>query len=134
MGEKEIQTRNVKWRDYAAGVGLANAPAFILNTYRDIALIQLSLGPYLLMLSLLILMGSVLSGYLIARKTKETYQNAGITTGLLSYIAYVALSAILGNPQISFEPSISLTSFVAGAAAGAKYFHVRARTEISRVS
>lgn len=123
MGEKEVQTRNVKLRDYAAGVGLANAPVFMLNSYRGILLIELSLFSHLLMLSLLILMGSALSGYLIARKTKETYQNAGITTGLLSYITYVALSAILGIPMMSFEPSISLTGFVVGAAAGAKYFN-----------
>lgn len=134
MGEKEIQTRNVKMSDYAAGVALANGPVFILNTYRDIVLIKLSLVSHLLILSLLILMGSALSGYLIARRTKETYQNAGITTGLLSYIAYVALSAIIRIPMMSLEPSISITGFVVGAAAGAKYFNVRARTEISRVS
>jgi hypothetical protein len=117
-----IQANKVSWRNYAAGVGLANAPVFMLNTYRDILLAQLSLFHYLVILGLLILMGSALSGYLIARKTNETYQNAGITTGLLSYIAYVALSWIIRIPLINLEPSISITGFVVGAAVGAKFY------------
>ena len=124
----------MKFKDYAAGVALANGPVFILNTYRDIVLIQLSLVYHLIILSFLILMGSALSGYLIARKTKDNYQNAGITTGLLSYITYVVISWIIGNPMMSFEPSISITGFVVGAAAGAKYYNDRARSEINSVS
>lgn len=123
--DKEVQPRNVSLRDYAAGVAVANAPAWMLNTYRDIIKTQLSLIFQLLIIGLTTLAGGALAGYLIARKTGQIYQKAGVTTGLLSYVTYVVLSIILGFRGMPYEDAVTITGFVVGAALGAKYWQSR---------
>lgn len=132
---KEVQPRSVSLRDYAAAVAVANAPVWMLNTYRDMIATQVSLLFQLLILGLTTLAGGALAGFLIARKTGQTYQKAGVTTGALSYITYAALSFILGfgKLQIQFEDYVVIPGFVVGAAIGAKYWASRQRpTEDSK--
>jgi len=124
---KEVQPRSVSLRDYASGVAVANAPAWMHNTYRDIIATQLSLVFQLLILGLITLAGGALAGYLIARKTGQFYKKTGMSIGLLSYITYVALSFIQGFKAIQYEDAVTVTGFVVGAALGAKYWASRRR-------
>jgi hypothetical protein len=118
-------TQNIKLSNYAAGVAVANGPAWLFNSFRDLLFTQLSLFPYLIILSFLLLIGSITSGYLMARKTGEIYQRAGITTGLLSFILYFILTIIFGFGILPFELAVALTSLVVGGGLGAKYFYKR---------
>ena len=115
------EVNKIKFSYYVAGIILSNVPSFILNSYRQEVLNQIFF-PYIFLLSIIILLGSFVAGYLISRKTGEVYQKAGITTGLLSYIVYVLLVFLLRIEMLEFESLLSLFCFVMGAALGARCY------------
>lgn len=117
----EKKVREVKLTEYAAGVGIANGPAWLYNSYRDVLLAQFPFLIYLLILGIILMISSVIAGYLIARKTGEIYQRAGITTGLLSFICYFLIIILSGFGVMPLELPIALTCFVVGSGFGAKY-------------
>ena len=120
--ETENLVSKINRQQYLAGVMIANGPVYIYNLYRDIIITNTSLLTFLMTIILIIFISSALSGYLIARKTGEIYQKAGITMGLLSYITYLIVSWLFGIGMLPFESAASLTFFVVGAAVGAKYY------------
>lgn len=125
MGE-ETQPKEIGLKDYGWGVIVANASVYILNSYRDIVADQHPLVQMLLF-GLSALGGCLLAGYSIARKTGQTYQKAGLTTGLLSYIAYSLLTWLIGFDiiPIFFEHAVVPTGFVVGGALGVKIWEKR---------
>ena len=118
----DMNQRKVKIQDYIAGVIVANVPVWIINNYRDSIVAQLPSASIIAILGLTMLVSSSISGYFIARKTGDIYQNAGLTTGLLSFIGYFILTLILGIEMLQYEAMVAMTAFVVGAAASAKYY------------
>jgi len=123
---EETQVREIRPRDYVWGIIVMNAPVYILNSYRDVVAAQ-NLAIQMLLLGLAALAGGLLSGFSIARKTGQSYQKAGMTTGLLSYVGYVALLWITGFGKISIflEDAVVITGFVAGGSLGVKFWEKR---------
>jgi len=125
MGE-ETQPKRISLKDYGWGIVVANAPMYILNSYRDIVAAQ---NPIIQMLlfALASLGGSFLACYSIARKTGQNWIRAGMTTGLFSYAAYVCLLIITGFGSITIfmEDAAVITGFVGGGALGVKYWEKR---------
>jgi len=125
MGEG-AQAREVGAKDYFWGAIVANAPVYMVNSYRDMVAAQHPIVQ-MLIFGLTALGGGLLAGFSIARKSRQSYQKAGLTTGLLSYIAYSALLWITGFGKILivFEDASVITGFVAGGALGAKLWEKR---------
>jgi phosphate/sulfate permease len=122
MGE-ETQPKKISLKDYGWGIVVANAPMYILNSYRDIVTAQNPIIQILLFL-LASLGGCFLVGYSIAKKTGQNWIRAGMTTGLFSYVAYVCLLIITGfiSIPIFMEDAAVITGFVGGGALGVKYW------------
>ncbi len=114
--------REIKLTEYAAGVGISNGPAWLLNSYRDLLINQIPFIVYFLILGILLLVSSAIAGYLITKKTGEIYQRAGITTGLLSFIFYFIIIVFSGFGILPLELPLALTCLVIGSGLGAKYF------------
>jgi hypothetical protein len=129
MTEEPVE-RNVTWQEYAAGVAVSNAPAWLLNSYRDILGGQLPHILFLLVLGASEILGGAVAGYLVARRTGQVYQKAGITTGLLSFILYFVLSRLIGFEMMPLELTVTLTAFVAGSAVGALYYAKKHATQV----
>ena len=119
---RAIESGRVSLNSYISGIMVANAPALMVNTYRNTIINKLSLTYQLLILGITTLIGGILAGYLTARKTGHSYQKAGITTGGLSYLLYIALSIVLKYLAIQYEDIVITIGFVIGGTIGAIYW------------
>jgi len=122
----ETQAQEIKLRDYLWGIMVANAPVYIVNYFREIVAVQHPIVQ-MLVFGLASFGGCFLASYSIKRKTGQSYQKAGLTTGLLSYAAYTILILVTGfvRPSIFLEDAVLIMGFVVGGALGVKFWEKR---------
>jgi hypothetical protein len=113
--------RGFKLKTYLAGAALANAPILILN-YLLLSSMHLSS-----VLSSILSYGvcfatSVIAGYLVAGNLSGNPIKAGMVTGVLSYIIYATLVAVL-LPVDTWD-LVAFLGFLMGGCVGSKIWEV----------
>jgi len=113
-------------KNYIAGAMLSNSPIWIFIALIPHRWFNEVTFFILLILYLISMSGGALSGYLIARKTKERYSKTGIILGIFAYCLYAISMTILGitGGVLELPPFIG---FVIGGAIGARYYEVKGK-------
>jgi len=120
--KKNDATRRVSRNDYIAGVAVANAPVWAMVAVRDILFPQESTVSLWLIALGVAGLGGQLAGYLVARRTGQNYRNAGLTIGLLAYVAYAALSMVVRYRAVYYEDLAVVFGFALGSSLGAQFW------------
>jgi hypothetical protein len=76
---------------------------------------------------LIAMAGGASAGYLIARKTGQSYLKAGLPTGFFSYSLYAISMSLIGVKGGFIEDVPALFGFFIGGAVGARYWERRSR-------
>lgn len=102
---------------------LSNAPIWILVTLAPDIWFKEHILFVLLIFYLVSMSGSILSSYLIARKTEERYFRVGIGVGIFAYCIYALSMSLLGvgGGILELPPFIG---FIIGGIIGARYYEI----------
>mgnify|MGYP001050958183 CR=1 FL=1 len=113
-------------RDYVAGSLVSNCPVWLLSLM--IQYLRAVIGEILtvLLLFFITMVGGILAGYLVAKRTKYEHVKTGLSIGLFSYILYAVFLTITGF-RGGLEDIPAITGFVIGGATG-----TRLSTSLSR--
>lgn len=125
MSGSENESPSVKriaLKEYAAGAFLANAPIWILSAvlppkWSGESIIKVALTTYIITMA-----GGAWAGYLIARKTGQSYIKAGLPTGLFSYSLYALFMTLTGVKGGFIEDVPPIFGFFIGGAVGARFW------------
>ncbi len=109
-------------KDYAAGALLANAPMWIISSVLPSEWSRQSVVLVGLLNYLIAMAGGASAGYLIARKTGQSYLKAGLPTGFFSYSLYAVSMSLIGVKGGFIEDVPALFGFFIGGAVGARYW------------
>lgn len=129
-GESSIP-RRISVKEYAAGALLANAPIWILSALLPPEWSKQSVVLAALFNYLMAMAGGASAGYLIARKTGQSYLRAGLPTGFFSYSLYAVSMSLIGVKGGFIEDVPALFGFFIGGAVGARYWE-RLSRQINR--
>ena len=119
--------KRIALKDYAAGALLANAPVWILSALLPSEWSQQSVVLAALFNYLTAMAGGASAGYLIARKTGQSYLKAGLQTGFFSYSLYAVSMSLIGVKGGFIEDVPALFGFFIGGAVGARYWERRSQ-------